>query len=46
MKKVLAKDENFQIVLHQFHLCNCQNVLFERLKNFYIYNMNYLIYKR
>jgi len=44
MKKVLLKYKNFQIVIHQFHLNIGQNVLFEMLKQFYIYtyNINYL----
>jgi len=36
MKKVLPKDENFQIVIHQFFFSIDQNVLFEMLKNMYI----------
>jgi len=36
MKKVLPKDESFQIVLHQFPLCTGLNVLFETLKKYYI----------
>jgi len=43
---VLAKDENFQIVLNQFPLCNLQNVLFETLRKIYIYNINFLNCKR
>jgi len=46
MKKLLPKDECFQIVLQQLPMCIGQNVLFETLKKFYIYNMNYLIFKR
>jgi len=46
IKKVLPKDDNFQIVIHQFPLSIGQNVLFEMLNNFYIYNMNYLNYKQ
>jgi len=33
--KVLPKDENFQIVIHQFPLSIVQSVLFELVNNFY-----------
>jgi len=35
-KKVLPKDENFQIVIQQFPLSIGQSVLFKMLNNFYI----------
>jgi len=42
IKKVLPKDENFQISEHQFPLCIEQLVCCENLASFYILNINFL----